>query len=71
MRKLYKDDYNINKKAIKELDKDAILEIKNFQKQGKLFVTTGELAKKLSVNSIQALGSLERIKPKLHNLGII
>lgn len=71
MRKLFKDGYTIDKEQIKRLDDDVFRELKKLRAEGRTSVRAGEIARRFSVDSVQALGSLERLKPRLHKLGMI
>lgn len=71
MRRLFKDGYTADKAAIQRLDNDVFQELKRLRLAGRTFVRAGELARRFSVNSVEALGSMERLKPKLRKAGII
>lgn len=54
-----------NPKAVERLDSDMLKELKKMRKQGLTFARAGTLARKLSCDSVQALGSMERVKHKI------
>lgn len=51
--------------AIARLDADVLKELKTMQRQGRNFVRAGEIARKMSCDSVQALGAMERVKYRL------
>lgn len=51
--------------AVKQLDTDVLRELVTMQRQGKPFAKAGEIARKMSCDSVQALGAMERVKNKL------
>lgn len=53
------------KESLDRLDRDALRELKFMREIGHNHVRAGTLAKKLSCNSVQALGAMERVKGKL------
>lgn len=52
-------------KTVKQLDVDVLQELRTMRRQGKVFARAGTIAKKLSCNSVQALGAMERVKHRL------
>lgn len=71
MRNLHTDGYTTNTEAVKRLDDDVLRELKTLRAQGRTSVRAGELARRFSVDSVQALGSLERLRPRLRKEGMI
>lgn len=52
----------------KKLDDEAVLaKLKELQKAGRTEVTAGEIARIFSVNSVRALGAMERVKHRLNS----
>lgn len=47
-------------------DEDVLAELKRLRKSGRESVRAGEIARKFSVDSVRALGALERVKRKLY-----
>lgn len=54
------------KESIDQLDADALEVLKKMRAMGRKMARAGEIARKLSCNSVEALGAMERVKSKLH-----
>jgi hypothetical protein len=53
------------KEAVKQLDSDVLKELETMRKRGRTFARAGEVARRMSCNSVQALGAMERVKNHL------
>jgi hypothetical protein len=71
MRNLHVDGYRTNRKEVKRLDNQVFDYLEKCQRAGRTSVRAGEVARRFSVDSCQALGSMERLKPRLRRAGVI
>lgn len=46
-------------------DNDVLKKLKQMRKAGRTFVRAGEIARTFSVDSVRALGAMERVKGRL------
>lgn len=47
-------------------DEEVLDELKKLRRSGRTSVRAGEIARRFSVDSVRALGAMERVKGRLH-----
>lgn len=51
--------------ALKQLDADVLKEMRAMRRNGIAFARAGDIARRLSCDSVQALGAMQRVKSQL------
>lgn len=46
-------------------DEEVLAELKKMRRKGRTFARAGEIARRFSVDSVRALGAMERVKGRL------